>query len=329
MVQYAMKPQRIEISYKTIIFFILSIISVLFLWNIRELIFVVFICFMLMESLNPTISQLEKLKIPRELAILIIYLFILSIVSFSVASIIPIMVEETSGLIKVLPETLGNIQIFGTSAIDYSSQFKLLENLPSDIAKTIISLFSNVFSAMIVLVITFYLLLERKNFSSYSLRFFGKTSQTKIMTILQNLELRLGSWVNGEIILMLIVGLLSYLGYLAIGLNYAVPLAIIAGLLEIVPNIGPTISAILAGLIGLTISPLTGLLAVSLGIVIQQLENNLIVPKIMKEAVGLKPIITILTIAVGAKLAGIGGALLAVPIYLTIETILTVLLKKD
>jgi predicted PurR-regulated permease PerM len=121
------------------------------------------------------------------------------------------------------------------------------------------------------------------------------------------------------------IGLLSYFGYLVLGLSYAIPLALIAGLLEIVPNIGPIIATTLAALVGLTISPLTALFAIIWGIVIQQAENNIIVPKVMKATVGLNPIITILTIATGAQLGGVGGALLAVPIYLTLETIISTL----
>lgn len=324
-----MKPQRVEISYRTIVFTILSVLGLLLLWNIREILLLIFVCFMLMEALNPTINKLETLKIPRALAILLVYLIIIAILSLSVAGVIPILVEQTSGLIKTLPATLSNFKILGTSAVDFSSQFKLIESLPGDIAKAVLSLFSNLFSGFVAMVITFYLLIERRHFAKHSLHFFGDKAKVKIMKILEILESRLGSWVNGELILMTVIGLLSYLGYLVLGLNYAVPLALIAGILEIVPNIGPIIASILAALVGLTISPLTALLAVVWGIVVQQAENNFIVPKIMKETVGLNPIITIITIAVGAKLAGIGGALLAVPVYLTIETVVSVLMKKD
>jgi len=120
---------------------------------------------------------------------------------------------------------------------------------------------------------------------------------------------------------MLIIGILSYIGYLIIGLDYALPLAIIAGLLELVPNIGPTIASLVAGIFGLTISPLTAVLAVIWGIVVQQLENNFIVPKIMKETVGINPLVTIILITAGAKLGGIAGAVIAVPLYIMIDTV--------
>ena len=106
-------------------------------------------------------------------------------------------------------------------------------------------------------------------------------------------------------------------------------MAIFAALLEAVPTIGPTLATIVASIVGFTISPLTGFLTIGWGIVIQQLENNIIVPKIMKQTVGFNPLITILLIATGAKLAGVIGAVLAVPLYLTIETIIKVLSDKS
>jgi predicted PurR-regulated permease PerM len=127
---------------------------------------------------------------------------------------------------------------------------------------------------------------------------------------------------------MTTIGVLSYIGYLILGLNYALPLAMIAGILEIVPNIGPILTAVIASLVALTISPFTAVLTILFSLLIQQLENNFITPKVMKEAVGLNPIVTIFTIAMGAKLAGIGGAILAVPIFLTIQSVFKVLTEK-
>lgn len=325
-----MTPQKIEISHKTIIFTIIFLASLFLLWSLRSLIALFFVCFILMEALHPTVTKLQKLKIPRPIAILILYIVILAFVSFSVAGVVPLLVEQTNGLVNTLPDAIANFSFFGASAIDLSSQFKILENIPGEIAKTVVSLFSNVFSAFVILVITFYLLLERRNFDDYSFNFFGIKGKVKALKIFGLLEKRLGSWLNAEILLMTIIGLLSYVAFLLLGLPYAVPLAILAGLLELIPNIGPTVSAVLAGLVGLTISPLTGVLAVLAGVLIQQLENNLIVPKIMKETVGINPLITILLLASGAKLGGIIGAILAVPIYLTVHSILQVLVfSKD
>lgn len=320
--------KKIEVSYKTIVFTVFFILSLVLLWQVRNLIILLFISFVLMEALNPAIVRLEKFKIPRPLAILIIYLIILTVISFAIAGIVPILIEQTTGLVQTLPNTLENISIFGSNPVDLSSQFKILENIPGGIAKTAISLVSNIFSGFIILFLTFYLLLEKKNFGKYSLEMFGENGKKKFITIVDNLENRLGSWVTAEFFLMTIIGLLSYIAYLILGLNYAVPLAIFAGILEAVPNIGPIVATAMASLVGFTISPLTGVLTIVAGIVVQQLENNIIVPRIMKQTVGFNPLITILLIAAGAKLGGVIGAILALPVYLTIETIVKVLMDK-
>jgi predicted PurR-regulated permease PerM len=144
---------------------------------------------------------------------------------------------------------------------------------------------------------------------------------------MNNIESSLGSWVNAQLLLMLIIGLLSYIGYLVLGLKYAVPLAIIAGLLEAIPNIGPIVTTVIASLFALTISPLTALFTVIFGILVQQLENNFIVPKVMSKSVGLNPLVTILLIISGSQLAGIVGALLAIPLFLTIQAVVKGLSK--
>jgi predicted PurR-regulated permease PerM len=323
-----MKPQKIEISYKTIVFAVLFLISLVLIWQLRGIFLLLFLCFIFMQALNPTVSRLERLKIPRFVGILLIYFIILIGISFAAAGIIPALVEQTTSLIETLPNTISNINLWGIKPIDISSQFKLLENLPSNIATTLFSIFSNIVSVFVFFVLTFYLLIERKNLDKYAVSIFGQKNQDKVILIMNELEKRLGNWVNAQLFLMLTIGVLSYIGYLVIGLNYVVPLAIIAGLLEIVTNIGPTIATVIAAFVGLTVSPLTALMAIAWGIIVQQLENNFIVPKVMKATIGLNPLITILLIASGAQLGGVVGAVLAIPTYLTISTIVSVLNKK-
>ncbi|HEX8923107.1 MAG TPA: AI-2E family transporter [Patescibacteria group bacterium] len=323
-----MTPQKMEISHRTIIFTVLFLLGLAVLWQLRSLIVLFFICFIFMESLNPAVTRLEKFHIPRPLAILLVYVIIISLVSVAFAGIIPGLIEQTSGLATTIPQVLSNFNFFGLSAADISSQLKILETLPQDIARTAFSLFSDILTGFIVLVVTFYMLLEKKNFPKYTFSFFGRHGKEKATLILDEMETKLGHWVNAELFLMSIIGILSYFGYLAIGLRYALPLGIIAGILEAVPNIGPTLASILAGAIGLTVSPLTAVTAIVWGIIVQQLENNFIVPKIMKETVGLNPLVTIFLIATGAKLGGIVGAVLAIPLYLTVEVFVKVLTNK-
>lgn len=324
-----MKPQRIEISYKTIIFTVVFLASLSLLWQIRGLLILVYVCFILMATINRPVSLLEKKHLPRPLAVIIIYLLFFIAVSFALASLIPALVSQTNSLIKVFPTLIQQTSFLGTSAIDWSSQFKIIESLPSNIAKATLSIFSNALSTFIIFMITFYLLEERSKLKHYGFKLFGKNGGDKLVRTIELLEVRLSSWVNAQLMLMLIVGFLSYFGYLALGLNYALPLAIIAGILELVPNIGPTIAAIIAALVGLTISPLTALLAIIWGTIVQQLENNFIVPKVMKEAVGINPLVTLLCLAAGAKIGGVVGTILSIPTYLFVESIVKTLNSKN
>ncbi len=329
-----MKVRKIEISPKTIVFTVCFLAAIAFFWQIRDILVMLFISFVLMQALDPLVCQLQKFKIPRILAVLITYILVLSVVSFCVAGIIPILVEQTTGLINSLPKIAENIKIFNENSffnennINFTSQLKVLETIPSNIVQIAFSVGSNIFATVMIFVITFYLLLEKKNFPKYGDNFFGEKGKTKFLKIMANLEATLGSWVNAQLLLMLIIGLLSYFGYLTLGLKYAVPLAIIAGLLEAVPNIGPIIATVIASVVGLTISPSIALFTLIFGILVQQLENNFIVPKIMSKTVGLNPIITIVLIIAGGKLAGVGGALLAIPFFLTIQAIIKGLLEE-
>jgi predicted PurR-regulated permease PerM len=281
-----------------------------------------------MEALNPAVLWLQKFKIPKILAILILYIIIWTGISLSLAGAIPIIVIETTNLIKILPSTLNKITLLGVNPVDISSQLKLLENIPGSFASTVISVFSNLISVFAFFVITFYLLLERRDFEKHMKLYLSSKNADKAIEIMNLLEKRLGRWVSGQLFLMVIIGILSYIGYQIIGLSYALPLAIIAGFLEMVPNIGPVITSVLAGLVGLTVSPTIGLMAVGWGIVIQQMENNFIVPKVMKNSVGLNPLVTIFLIATGGTLAGVIGAIIAVPLFLTASVFYQVLKNK-
>ncbi len=322
-----MITQKVEISQKTIIFIAIFLLSLFVTWQLRNLILLFFLCFIFMEALNPAVLWLQKFKIPKVLAILILYILIWSGISLSLAGAIPVIVIETTNLIKVLPSTINNISLLGFNAIDISSQMKILENIPGSFATTVISVFSNLISVFAFFVITFYLLLERRDFEKHAKLYLSPPHAAKAIEIINLLEHRLGRWVSGQFLLMLMIGFLSYIGYYFIGLNYALPLGIIAGFLEMVPNIGPVVTSVLAGLVGLTISPTIGLMAVGWGIIIQQAENNFIVPKIMKESVGLNPLVTIFLIAMGGTLAGVVGAIIAVPLYLTASVFYQVLKK--
>jgi predicted PurR-regulated permease PerM len=219
-----------------------------------------------------------------------------------------------------IPRTVENL---GISSIDQQVISDQLGSIPGNIAKVLINAFSNIIGVVTLLVVTYYLLAERAHLHQYLIVFFGNRQlEKRIERFIDKLEHQIGGWIRGQLALMFIIGILTYVGLLLLKVNYALPLAIIAGLFEIIPNIGPTISMIPAVLIAATISPITALATLALYFLIQQFENNIIVPKVMQKAIGVRPLTTIVSLMIGLKLAGVLGAILAIPSYLVIRVVL-------
>lgn len=307
--------RTIEISHRTVIFTVLFLISLWVLWQIRTVVLALFIAFLLATALNPPVNRLTKFKIPRALSILIIYLLLIGAIFGVAASIIPPLVDQTSVLVSRLPEYLNSFGVTGIDQKLVSEQLANIGKLPANVLQFVISIFSNIISVFIVLVLTFYLLLEWGHLDNRLAFLFGQDGE-RAKNFLSQLERRLGGWVRGELILMTIIGSLTYVGLRLLGIHFALPLAILAGLLEVVPNVGPLLSAIPAVVIGFTISPVMGISVAALYFLIQQAENSFIAPKVMQKSVGIAPLVTLITLAVGAELGGIMGAILAVPILL-------------
>ena len=317
-----MKPQRIEISSKTIIFTVLFLLSLGLLWQIRELIFSLFIAYIIAGALKSGVDFLERIKLPRIVASLTIYLLFILTIYGMFSLIIPPLLSEMIFLFKNLPGIIKSIIPQSNVVINFDF---LTQNIPS-IANQTLALIKNIFSNAIFVTSTlffgFYFLLEKNLESKLLNNFFDEVQISKIEIISNRAQKRMSSWFWGEVVLMIVVGTMTYIGLNIIGMKYTLALAVLAGLLEVIPNLGPITSSVPAILIGLSISPALGLYCAILYLAVQQLENNLIVPVIMKKVTGLHPIITLIAMVIGGKLAGIMGVLLAVPTTIFIETIL-------
>ncbi|MFC1748272.1 AI-2E family transporter [Pseudomonadota bacterium] len=315
----------VEISHKTIIFTVFFLISLYLVFILRDVIFGLFISVLITTALNPAVNRLEKYKIPRPVSILSLYALIITTIILLIGTIVPPLVNQTVQLIQSLP-----LQ-------DLTSELQLIEvNLESiqiitDQLGSVVPVFkiiSTTFSGLITLftfaVITFYFLMERKNLHKHLVVLFGEDGEeARAEKFVNKVEHKIGSWIRGELVLMFIVGLITYIGLRLLNIPYALALAILAGLLEVIPNIGPTISAVPAIITSLitTQNPVMAIFVTALYILVQQLENNIIVPKVMKSAVGVHPLVTIILIIIGFRLLGIPGAILAVPIFLVIQVI--------
>lgn len=322
----AITSQKIEISHRTIVFTISLLIGIWALVQVRSVLLQLYVAFILMTGLNPLVEKLSAIKIPRTVAIVIVYFGLLGTIVGVLAGIIPPFVDQTSTLLNRFPQILSSLglpTIVGTNLVD---QIGKLGSIPGGVVKISVAVFTNILQVVAVLVLTFYLLLARRNLDESLVVLFGVDRKEKARRLIDMLEKRLGGWVLGELILMTIIGVLTYIGLRILDIHYALPLAIFAGLLEIVPTIGPIISAIPAVIIGLSISPLTALAVIAFYFLLQTAENQLIVPKVMQTSVGLSPLVTLVVLAVGLKLGGTIGALMGVPIFLTIQVIASELL---
>jgi predicted PurR-regulated permease PerM len=163
--------------------------------------------------------------------------------------------------------------------------------------------------------------MEEKFMKNFLLRFIDEKQTDRIVSVLDRAEKRMGAWMWGEVLLMTIIGLVTYIGLMVLQVHYALPLAVLAGLFEVVPIIGPIISLVPAFFVTAATSWSLGIFTIILYVTIQQLENNIVVPMVMRRAVGLHPIVTLSALTIGGKLGGFLGMLLSVPIALLIETV--------
>ena len=317
-------PQKIDISYKTVIFIAIFVIALWTIYLIRDLLVILFVSIIFMSALNPLVSFFVKAKLPKVLSIGITYLIIIAVGAAAFAAILQPLIEESRRLILTLPYLSG--QFFNIANINESVFQSELTNLSKNAFTITLAIFDNLLAIVFLLVITFYMLLERDNLKQrLASLFIGKEDRVKRLIV--RIEEKLGSWLRGQLVLTVIIGLLSYIGLTILNIPYALPLAVFAGVLEVIPVIGPIISAIPAILIAVTVSPFLGLGVAAMYVVIQQLENHLIVPQVMKRAVGLNPLVVILAIAIGSRLLGFAGALLAVPFAVVLQIIVAEIME--
>lgn len=317
--------RRIDVSYKTIIFVTVFLLALWIIWHILDLLLLLFVAVIFMSALSPVVNFLTNLKIPKALGIFFIYILIIGVMGVGLTISFTPLVEETTKLITILPSVLADFLKVGN--VDPGIIQQEFTNLSRNLLQVSKTLFDNLLTVILLLVLTFYLLLERESLEKRIATLF-LDKEERINKLLYEIEGKLGAWLRGQLLLSLIIGLLVYIGLLLLQIPYALPLAILAGVLEVVPVIGPIISAIPGILLGLSISPFLAGGVAAMYFVVQQLENHLVVPQVMSKAVGLNPLVVILAIAVGGRLLGIGGALLAVPIVVVVQVIIADFLRE-
>ncbi|MEX0587164.1 MAG: AI-2E family transporter [Patescibacteria group bacterium] len=325
-----MLDRHYEITPRTIILGLITIAAVWVMIQIRVVLLAVFIALIFGLALDPLVVKLKKIRVPRPIGVFLVFLFFLAILLGLLAYGFTPMVDQIGKFIVNLPQfltpilnSLGPLPFAAELQQQLVSQATILSANILTIAGAVVA---NILFLVVVLFLTFYFLLDWENLKGRLAGMLNSRAQVRVRRIVESMEKHLGGWLRGQLILMVVIGVLSYLGLFALGVEYALPLAVIAGLLEVIPTIGPIFSAVPAILVGFGTSFGLGVWILLLYIVIQQLENSLIVPNVMGRATGFSPLMTLLIVFAGAQLFGIGGAVLSIPAALLLNILVKDLL---
>ncbi len=324
------QPQSFDIPVSTIFRIILILLGLVFLYLIRDIVLIIVVAVIIAAAVSSPVNWLQRRKVPRVLGVIFIYLLLLLLLALVIALIFPPLATQVKQLTQVFPGFMEKIGLnFKEFWIDYQADENLqsiLNNIGNKIGEatssvfgTIIDLFGGLFSAAVILVISFYLAVQEKGIKRFFVSLTPNGHQSYLSDLIDRIEVRIGGWLRGQLILMVIIGVMTYIGLRLLGVKYALTLALIAGILEIIPYLGPILAAIPAVILAFVQSPVLALLAIALYIVIQQIENYVVYPQVMKKAVGLNPIIIIIVMLIGAKLAGILGIILSVPLAASVS----------
>jgi len=293
--------------------FIIGFVALIY--QIREILLAVFIAYIIVAALNPIVLFLQKKRVPRALAVLITFFAALCFIVLLIAPLVPFFVSQIQQLAKNFPTFLNEATLSIGFQLPTGELAKLFS--PQQIGQNAFAVaggvFGGFFSVVSTIAISFYLLLSYDKAKKNVASLFHKKHHERAVNVIDQVNNKLGAWLQGQITLSVVIGVLTWVTLTLLGLPYALPLAVLAGLFEIIPTVGPIISAIPAVIVAFTISPNMALIVAGAYILIQMLENHLLVPRIMARAVGLNPVIVIIGVIVGNNLLGIAGALLSVP----------------
>lgn len=316
---------RIEISHRTV-FFITGFLALLWaLYQIREVIILLFVAIIFMSALSPLVEYLEKRRVPKVLAVAAVYIVIVALIGTLVSVIITPFIVQTTNLTQTLPQTLD--KVFPSTLFDRSLLQQQLNEFSQNLFSFTLTVFNQVLALISVAVLSFYLLLSRDKVDDLIAQLFIR-HENQVRKIVFRIEDKLGSWLRGQIVLSFIIGVLVYILLFALQVPYALPLSLFAALLEVVPVIGPIVSAIPAVLVAYLSGSFVWIIVAIGYFIIQELEAHIIVPQVMKKAVGLNPLVVILAVAIGGKLLGIAGGLLAVPITVVLQLLVEEIVQE-
>ncbi len=321
--------KEIVISVKTILLTILMILAGYVVYRLGPIIGIFAIATLLTISLESLVKYLMKLTVfnkplKRNVAVIISYFLLIVVIALVGSLGVPPVISQFQKMIASLSQYAQELHLSDGFSLSLKDFIPQAANASSEVLTVTISIFSNLTTLFSIFVISIYMSLDWENLKKRFAGLFPEKLEDDVKDTIAKVETNVGQWMKGELVLMLVVGFFSFLGLFILNVKYPVALGIVAGIMEIVPMIGPIISAIIAGIIAFADAPIKGLGVIALFIIVQQLENNLLVPKIMQKVSGFSPLIILLSLLVGSEFFGVVGAIVAVPTTM----ILSIVLRK-
>lgn len=319
---------RITLTTASLIRIILVLLGLYFAFLIRDILVILFASIVLASAFDPWVSWMKKRGLPRSLGITLIYATALLFVGVTAYLIVPPIVAQFGQLLNDLPAYLDHFNKFLASFRSYTASYSWLEHIRTSVINlnsnlqgatngifsTLFNIVGGIFSLVIILVITFYMVVEHNAIKKLIWSLTPESKQVHVMEIFNQMQKKIGLWFRGQLILCLAVFALTYAGLSVFGIKYALILALVSGLAEFIPYLGPILGGIPAVFLSLGQSSNLAIYVAILYIIVHEVENNLLVPKIMQKALGMNPIVTIVVLMIGFSLGGLLGALLSIPV---------------
>lgn len=318
----------IDISVNALIKILVFVFLAWLLFELRVVLGVLLASIVIASSIEPATRWLANYRVPRVLAVVLIYLGTFTILGLIFYLILPPLVSELAGFLTDLP---GQIQTFEpTNILSFLPELpKSFNNILRDailnfrdysfestsgLLSTISKIFGGAVSFIMIIVISFYMSVEERGIENFLKIVTPKEYEGYALDLWNRSRRKIGLWLQGQLLLGVLVGILAFLGLTILGIRYALLLAILSGILEIIPVFGPIISAVPAIGVAFTQKPILGFAVLILYIIVQQFENHLIYPLVVRKTIGIPPLLVILSIFIGGVLAGFFGIMLAVPV---------------
>jgi predicted PurR-regulated permease PerM len=332
--------QQVEVGTKIFLRAILILLALVFLYLIRDVLGLVFLAIIVTTALNPAIRKLRKWGMPRTGAVLSVYLLVLLLMGLLMALLVPMLLGQLRGLLLQLPQYVEyfaqffeRLSVGGPDMAFNREQFAVdiresFSGSVSEIFSTTVGIFSALISFVVFFFLSLYMALEENGVEKFLTSVIPERFQQYSLSVAKRVEVKIGQWLFGQMLSMLLIFFLYWIGLALLGIPYALALALLGGALELVPYVGPVLASVPALLIAFSISPFSGMAVLAFYVVVHQIESHGITPQIMKRAVGINPVAVILALLIGGKLAGIPGVIMAVPAAAVISVFVEDFLKK-